>query len=87
MRGYRYDSTESTDKIGSGDISRSTRDMTLVAEPSQMSLDLSTRLSHEGTMISSPICAEDQATPVLSPNDIYPAAPENFSRHKKRRKM
>lgn len=89
LRGYRSDSTESTDKLGSGEISRLTlaRDMTLVAGSPQLSFDLSTGLSHEGTTICSPTCVEDQRTPVSSPIDIYPVAPENFSRHEKRRKM
>ena len=73
LRGYRSDSTESTDKLGSGEISRLSRDMTLVAGSS--------------TTVSSPNCVEDQGTLVLSPKDLYPVAPENFSRHEKRRKM
>ena len=77
---------EPTDKLGSGDFSRlsraRSRDMTLVAESSQLPID-----SHEGTMVSSPTCAKDQGTPVLSPIEINPVAPENFSRHEKRRKM
>ena len=84
--GYRSDSTESTDKLGSGEIFR-LRDMTLVAESSQLSIDLSTRLSHEGTAVSSPTCVEDEETPVPSPIEICPVAPEKFSRHEKRRKM
>ena len=84
LRGY---SSESTDKLGSGEISRLTRDETLVAGSSQMSFDLSTRLSHEGTTISGPTCVEDEGTPVPPPIDIAPVAPENFSRHEKRRKM
>ena len=87
LRGY---SMEPTDKLGSGDfsrLSRASRDMTLVAESSQLSIDFSTGHSHEGTMVSSPTCAKDQGTPVLSPIEIYPVAPEKFSRHEKRRKM
>ena len=88
QRGY---STESTDKLGSGDfsrLSRASRDMTLVAEGSQLSIDLSTGISHEGTMVSSPTCMKDQGTPILSFGDIYPVAPENFPRYEKtRRKM
>jgi hypothetical protein len=82
--GYHSDSTESTDKLGSGEISRLSlaRDMTLVAGTSQLSIDLSTRLSHEGTKVSSLTCVEDEST-----IDIYPVAPENFKRHEKRRKM
>ena len=92
LRGYRSDSTESTDisdVLSSGEISRLTRDMTLVERSSQLSFDLSTGLSHEGTRIFSPTCqcGEDQGTPVLSPYDIYPVAPENFLRYEKRRKM
>ena len=93
LRGYRSGSTESTDigdVLGSGEISRLTRDdMTLVARSSQLSFDLSTEVSHEGTTMSSLTCqyGEDQGTPVLSPNDIYPIAPELFSRYEKRRKM
>lgn len=89
IRAYRSDSTESTDKLGSGEISRLTRDMTLVAGSSQLSIDLSTVLSHEGTTISSPTCVGDhwQGTPVLSLIDIYPVPPEKFSRHEKRQKM
>ena len=84
LRGYRSDSTESIERLGSGEISSLTRDMTLVAGSSHLSLDLSTRLSHEGTMVSSPTCAEDPETPVLQ---IYPVAPEHFRRHENRRKM
>ena len=87
LRGYRSDSTESTVQLGSGEISRLTRDMTLVTESSQMSFDLTTELSHKGTTVSSPTCVGDQEATVLSPYDIYPVAPENFSRHEKRRKM
>ena len=86
QRAYRSDSTESVDKLGSGDFSRRTRDMTLVAESSQ-SFDLSIGISHEGTTISSPTCVEGQGTPVLSPIIVYPVAPERFLRHEKRRKM
>ena len=78
---------EPTDKLGSGDFSRLSRDMTLVEKSSQLSIDFSTGHSHEGTMVSSPTCAKDQGTPVLSPIEIYPVAPEKFSRHEKRRKM
>jgi hypothetical protein len=56
-------------------------DVTLFAGSS---FDLSTRHSHEGTAISSPNCV---GIPVLSPIDIYPVAPEKFSRYEKRRKM
>ena len=86
IRAYRSDSMESTERLGPGEM---TRDMTLVAESrsSHLSLDLSSRLSHDGTMISSPICAEDPEIPVLTLSQIYPAAPEVFLRHKKRRKM
>jgi len=80
--GYRSDSTESTDKlqVGSGEISTLSRDMTPVAGTSQLSIDLSKRLSHE---VSSPIlCVEDKST-----IEIFPVAPEGFSRYRKRRKM
>ena len=87
QRGYRSDSTESIDRLGSGEISRSTRDMTLVAGSSELSFDLSTGHSHEGTTISSPTFVEYEGTPALSPDDIYPVAPEKISRHEKRRKM
>ena len=84
LRGY---SSESIDRLGSGEISRLTRDMTLVVGSSELPFDLSTGLFHKGSMISSPTCVEGQGTPVLTPNDIYPVAPENFSRYEKRRKM
>ena len=87
MPGYRSDSTESTEKLGSGEISRSTRDMTLVAESSHSSFYSSRRLSREDTIISSPTCVEDKETPALTQYDISPVAPEHFSRYKKRRKM
>ena len=80
LRGYS-DSTESTEILGSGDFSRLTRDMTLVAGSS---FDHSTGFSHEGTTVSGPTCV---GTPVLSPIDVYPVAPEFFTRHEKRRKM
>ena len=63
------------------------RDMTLVAESSDLPLDLPTRLSHEGTMVSSSTYAEDLETPVLFASQIYPVAPEHFQRYEKRRKM
>ena len=90
LQGYRSDSTEPTDKLGSGDFSRISRDMTLVAGSSQLSLDLSTGLSllsHAGTTTPSPTCVGHQGTPALTINDIYPVAPENFERYEKRRKM
>ena len=87
MPGYRSDSTESTEKLGSGEISCLTRDMTLVAESSHSSFYSSRRLSREDTIISSPTDVEDKETPALSRDDICPVAPENFSRYKKRRKM
>ena len=86
LLGYRSDSTESTDMLGSEEISRLTHDMTLVARSSQLTFDFSTGISHDGTTISSST-VEDQGTPVLSRNNIYPVAPENFLRHVKRRKM
>ena len=83
LRGYRSDSTESTDSLGSGEISRLSRDLTLVEE-----FDLSTGLSSLiGTTISSPTCVEDQGTLALSPIGVYPVAPEFFLRYEKRRKM
>ena len=66
LRGYHTDSTESTEKLGSGEM---TRDMTLVAGSS---LELSTTLSYDGSMISSPTCAEDLKTPVLIASQISP---------------
>ena len=83
QRGY---SMESTDKLGSGDFSRLSRNMTLVAECPQLSIDLSTgMISHEGTTVSSPTCVKDQGTPILSPDVIYPVAPENFPRYRRRK--
>ena len=77
----------SDDRLGSGEMSRLTRDITLVAGSSRLSsFDLSTGL-HEGTTISSPTSVEDQGSPAPSSIVIYPVAPENFSRHEKRRKM
>ena len=81
LRGYHSDSTESTVALDSGDFSRLSRDMTLVAESSQLSFDLSTGLSHEATISTR---EEDQGISVI---DIYPLAPEYFSRYRKRRKM
>ena len=83
LRGYLFDSTESTVPLDSGDFSRLPRDMTLVTEPLQLSFDLSTGLSHEAT-ISTRDSEEDQG---ISDIDIYPVTPENFSPHEKRRKM
>ena len=83
LRGYS-DSTGSTERLDSREISSLTRDMTLVAGSSHLSLDPSTRFSHEGATVSSPTCAEDPETPVL---EIYPVAPEHFKRHENRRKM
>ena len=97
LLGYRSDSTESTDMHGSEEISRLTYGMTLVTKSSQLSFDLSTGLSLRGMIDISLEIVENQGTPVLSQNniypvalsrnDIYPVAPENFSRHAKRRKM
>jgi hypothetical protein len=85
--GYRSDLTESTENLGSGEMS-SQRDKTLVAEPSYFTLsDLSRNPSCQETLISSPACVDNLEVPTLSPSDIYPAAPENFERHEKRRKM
>ena len=86
LRGYRSDSTEFVKRLGSGEISRLTSNMTLVTNSSQMSFDLSTGLSHEA-IFSISTRAEDQGIPVLARYDIYPVAPENFSRYEKRRKM
>jgi hypothetical protein len=84
-RGYSSDSTEFTEKLGSGEMSRVTRDMTLVAGSPHLSIDLSSPLSPEGTVISSPTSVKDQGIAGLI--DVYPVAPEDFGRYEKRRKM
>jgi hypothetical protein len=85
--GYRSDSTESTEQLGSGEMS-SERFETPVAEHSYFTLsDLSRKPSCQETLVSSPACVDDPEIPTVSPSDIYPAAPENLRRHKKRRKM
>ena len=88
IRGYRSDSTESTERLGSGEMS-SSRYKTLVADPESLhlSIDLCRPVSRQETLISSPTCVDEPETPALSWNQIFPVAPENFQRHEKRQKM
>lgn len=88
MLGYRSDSTDSIERLGSGEMS-SSRYKTLVAEPesSHLSSDLSRQLSRQETLICSPICVDDLEVPALSRSRIFPVAPEHFDRYEKRRKM
>ena len=79
LRGYRSDSTESMEQLGSGEMS-SSRDMTLVA-PSHLSFDVN--LPHQQTSISNQTSLKTQACP----SGISPVAPKNFARYEKRRKV
>jgi len=81
----RSDSAESIEQLGYGEMS-SSRDFTLVAELSDVSVDSPEKLSHQETLVSSPTC-EDPRTPALSSCGISPLAPENFKRYEKRLKM
>jgi hypothetical protein len=73
LRGYRSDSTESTDKLGSEEISRLTRDH-----------DMSLVTGTWSSQFPSIGLSHDEKTVTVS---IYPVAPEYFSRHEKRRRM
>ena len=86
--GYRSDSAESEEQLGSGEMS-SSRYRPLVADPESLysSNGLSRKPSCQETLISSPTCVDDLETPALSRSQIFPVAPENFKRHDKRRRM
>ncbi|KAF8799763.1 hypothetical protein BYT27DRAFT_7200997 [Phlegmacium glaucopus] len=86
MRGYphpyRSNSRESIEQLGPGKMS-SSHDLTPVAEPSCLSTD-PPEISHKETLISNATC-EDLKAPALCSHSIFPVAPENFTRHEKRR--
>lgn len=91
MRGYNQDSRESIELLPRGGISNSSNsDMTVVtAGPSTCSpVGLSEILSPQETLISTSV--EGLKIPALFSEHsarLYPAAPENFKRYEKKRKM